>query len=138
MNQPDNIAGKAASNRKVLIVDDNADIRMLMRVTLGKKYELLEADSGTSALQMIERHQPELVLLDIGMSGELDGLQVLDVVKGNARLRDIVVGMVTARNQSADDKAARARGADAYFVKPFSPRQIIAWVDDCLSAAAPA
>ncbi len=116
----------------VLVVDDSEDIRLLMRVSLGKKYELLEADSGVQALELIQLHQPPLILLDVMMPGAMDGLQLLDFVKGDARLKNIIVGMITARGQTMDDLNARKRGADAYFVKPFSPRAVVAWVDSKL------
>jgi CheY-like chemotaxis protein len=68
------------------------------------------------------------VLLDVMMPGEVDGLQVLDAIKSNPQTKDILVAMVTARGQVADGDDARKRGADAYFIKPFSPLQVVAWV----------
>ena len=116
----------------ILVVDDSPDIRLLMRVALSKKYQLLEAESATAALELIQVHQPRLVLLDIMMPGAMDGLQLLDFIKSDAKLKNIIVGMVTARGQTADDIDARRRGADAYFIKPFSPREVVAWVDSKL------
>jgi CheY-like chemotaxis protein len=113
---------------QILIVDDQAVIRRLLSVTLGKEYEILEAEDGLSALEAIRRHHPKVVLLDVMMPGALDGLQVLDAIKGNPLSRDILVAMVTARGQTADCDDARRRGADAYFIKPFSPLQVLAWV----------
>ena len=116
----------------VLVVDDSEDIRLLMRVSLGKKYELLEANSGVQALELIQLHQPPLILLDVMMPGAMDGLQLLDLIKGDARLKNIIVGMITARGQSMDELYARKRGADDYLVKPFRPREVVAWVDSKL------
>ena len=127
-----NINQTRASEPQVLVVDDNANSCHLLNLLLAPKYAVLEAHSGESALQAIARHQPRLVLLDVMMPGELDGLQVLDAIKRNPELKHIVVGMVSARDQSADDLEARRRGADAYFTKPFSPRGISAWVDSRL------
>ena len=125
--------GPVGSGRDtILVVDDSPDIRLLMRVALGKRYQLLEAESATAALELIELHQPRLMLLDIMMPGAMDGLQLLDFIKGDARLKNIIVGMITARGQTMDDLNARQRGADAYFVKPFSPRAVVAWVDSKL------
>lgn len=112
----------------ILIVDDHADIRRLLSVTLGKNYTILEAEDGVGALQVIQQHHPKIVLLDVMMPGELNGLQVLDAIKINPKTRDILVAMVTARGQTADSDEARKRGADAYFIKPFSPLQVVAWV----------
>jgi CheY-like chemotaxis protein len=112
----------------ILIVDDHSDIRRLLSITLGKEYEVLEAEDGVSALEAIRRHHPKAVLLDVMMPGEMDGLQVLDAIKSNPQTKDILVAMVTARGQVADGDDARKRGADAYFIKPFSPLQVVAWV----------
>lgn len=113
--------------KKILIADDHSDIRRLLSLMLCKTHEILEAEDGASALQLIRRQRPKIVLLDVMMPGELDGLQVLDAIKSDPNTKDILVAMVTARGQMADD--ARRRGSDAYFIKPFSPLQVVAWVE---------
>jgi CheY-like chemotaxis protein len=118
--------------KKVLIVDDHTDIRRLLSITLGKDYEIIEAEDGVTALESIRRHRPQIVLLDVMMPGEMDGLQVLDAIKADPQLHDTLVAMVTARGQVADGDDARKRGADAYFIKPFSPLQVVAWVREHL------
>jgi len=112
----------------VLIVDDHVDIRRLLSITLGRQFEILEAEGGTAALFAVRRYHPRVVLLDVMMPGELDGLQVLDAIKADPATRDTIVGMVTARGQLVDSELAKKRGADAYFVKPFSPLQVVNWV----------
>ena len=112
----------------LLIVDDHADIRRLLSITLGRQYEVLEADNGTAALEVIRRYHPMVVMLDVMKPGELDGLDVLDAIKADPASKDTVVGMVTARGQQSDSDQARKRGADAYFIKPFSPLQVVSWV----------
>ncbi len=112
----------------ILIVDDHSDIRRLLSVTLGKEFEILEAEDGVSALAAIRDKKPQVVLLDVMMPGEVDGLQVLDAIKSDPKTKDILVGMVTARGQVADGDDARKRGADAYFIKPFSPLKVVTWV----------
>ena len=112
----------------ILIVDDHSDIRRLLSITLGKEFQIMEAEDGTSALEIIRHHHPDAVLLDVMMPGELDGLQVLDAIKADPATRNTLVAMVTARGQAADHDDARKRGADAYFIKPFSPLQVVAWV----------
>ena len=112
----------------VLIVDDYPDIRRLLSVTLGRQFEILEADNGAAALYAIRHYHPKVVLLDVMMPGEMDGLQVLDAIKADPSTRDTVVAMVTARGQQSDSDAAKLRGADAYFIKPFSPLQVVGWV----------
>lgn len=116
----------------ILIVDDHADIRRLLSITLGKGYEIIEADNGVAALYAVRKYHPVAVLLDVMMPGEVDGLQVLDAIKSNPNNRDILVAMVTARRQLADHEDADKRGADAYFIKPFSPLQVVTWLRDRL------
>jgi DNA-binding response OmpR family regulator len=118
---------------KVLLVDDHSDIRRLVRITLGKTFEVLEAEDGTSALEIVRRQKPELVVLDIMMPGELDGLQVLDAIKADANLAATRVIMVTARGQAQDYDYGMQHGADAYFIKPFSPLQLVASIKEILA-----
>jgi CheY-like chemotaxis protein len=117
---------------QILIVDDHSDIRRLLSVTLGKRFTIVEAEDGASALEIIRHDPPQLVLLDVMMPGELDGLAVLDAIKRDPKTSHILVAMLTARGQAIDSEDARGRGADAYFVKPFSPLQVVSWVKDKL------
>lgn len=121
-----------ASTPTILMVDDHPDIRRLLRVALGKAFRIVEAESGVAALAAIQRHHPRLVLLDVMMPGEIDGLQVLDTIRADPHNRDMLVAMLSGRGQAQDNDSARCRGADAYFVKPFSPLQVVCWVKDKL------
>jgi len=113
---------------KVLIVDDHADIRQLLAIMLGKDFALLQAEDGATALDLIWREQPKAVLLDVMMPGEPDGMKVLQTIKSDPATRHILVAMVTARGQQVDQAQAKRLGADAYFVKPFSPLQVLNWL----------
>jgi CheY-like chemotaxis protein len=117
----------------VLIADDHADIRRLLSVTLSKEYALLEAKDGASALDAVRRFNPRVLLLDIMMPGEIDGLQVLQAIKADPLTRDTLVVVITARGQASDSLRAKQLGADAYFVKPFSPSQVVTWIRNHLS-----
>jgi DNA-binding response OmpR family regulator len=112
----------------ILVVDDHSDIRRLLAVALSREFHVLEANSGLSALEAIRLHRPKAVLLDVMMPGELDGLDVLKAVKSDPDLQDTRVAMVTARGQTSDSAEASQHGADAYFIKPFSPMQVLAWL----------
>lgn len=112
--------------KKVLIVEDQADIRELIRMSLElADYEIHEAEDGDQGLQMINRIQPDLVLLDVMMPGSLDGLAVCKRVKSDPSKRRIKVVMLSARNQASDRQAGLSAGADDYLMKPFSPRQLM-------------
>jgi DNA-binding response OmpR family regulator len=118
---------------KVLLVDDHSDIRRLIRITLGKAFDVLEAEDGVSGLEIARRQKPDLVVLDVMMPGEMDGLQVLDAIKADPRLIRTKVIMVTARGQARDYDQGMERGVDAYFIKPFSPLQLVACIKDTLA-----
>jgi CheY-like chemotaxis protein len=112
----------------ILVVDANSATRRLLSTTLASQYEIIEADNGIAALYAIQKFHPEVVLLDVVMPGEIDGLQVLDAIKSDPKTRDIPVAMITARGLPVDQQDAKRRGANAYFVKPFSPQQVGSWV----------
>ncbi|MCX7142963.1 MAG: response regulator [Proteobacteria bacterium] len=118
--------------KKILIVDDHSDIRKLIRITIGNSYEVLEAEDGMTALQIIRHHQPALAVLDIMMPGEMDGLQVLDAIRADPALKDMQVIMVTARGQAKDYEAGMSRGANAYLIKPFSPIHLVNSIKELL------
>ncbi|MEN9892697.1 MAG: hypothetical protein RLY78_2992 [Pseudomonadota bacterium] len=111
---------------RVLIVEDQADIRMLIRMTLEfEPYEIHEAACGDEGLALAQALQPDLMLLDVMMPGRLDGLQVCARVRELPALASTRVVLLTARGQSQDLEAGNRAGADAYLVKPFSPLQLV-------------
>ncbi len=118
--------------KKILIVDDHADIRRLIRMTLEfEDYDIREAADGESALRVAREHQPDLVLLDVMMSGAINGLDVCRELRlpGTLQTSPRVI-MLSARGQAADREMGLQAGADTYLVKPFSPLQLI----DCIAA----
>lgn len=110
---------------KILIADDQPEIRRLLSITFGKGFELLEAEDGISAVTLAKRNRPDIVILDVMMPGALDGLQVLDTLKADTNLTQTRVILVTARGQSSDYEEGMRRGADDYFIKPFSPLKLM-------------
>lgn len=118
---------------KVLIVDDQADIRRMMAIALDDEFDLLEAEDGLTALEILRQHRPDVVLLDIMMPGGLDGLQVLEQIRADAELKHTRVILVSAKGQASDYELGMQKGANAYFVKPFSPLQLLAAIHDQLA-----
>jgi CheY-like chemotaxis protein len=112
---------EAGDMKKILIVDDQADIRRLISLTLGRQYSLLEAGDGATAISIVETSSPDAVILDVMMPG----FDVLAKIKSNKATRSICVVMLTAKGQAADIDRAISKGADAYLIKPFSPLQLI-------------
>lgn len=119
-------------NKKILVVDDQPEIRHLLSLTLGADYEVISASDGTSALEAVRLHQPHAVLLDIMMPGQIDGMQVLKAIKTTEFTKHTQVAMVTARGLASDYRLANEIGADAYFIKPFSPLQLVNWLQEKL------
>ena len=119
--------------KRVLIVEDQADIRKLIRMTLEfEDYEIHEASDGASGLRMARHLKPDLMLLDVMMPGEMDGLQVCQALKSDPELKGIKVVLLTARGQARDREVGREAGADEYLVKPFSPLQLIETIERLL------
>ncbi len=110
---------------KLLVVDDNAEVRNLLRLTLSfGDYSVREASNGVDALNLIREWHPDIVLLDIMMPGEKDGLQVCREVKQDEEIKDTFIAMLTARGQKQDMQEGNNAGADAYLIKPFSPMEL--------------
>jgi len=106
--------------KKVLIVDDQPNIRTMIRLALRDRFMLEEAKNGEAAYEHILANRPDAIVLDVMMPGSINGLQLCERIKKDANLASIHVVMVTACGQVEDQELGRALGADAYFVKPFS------------------
>ena len=107
--------------KKILIVDDNTDIRKMMCLVLSQQFTVIEAVDADSAYQLIALEKPDGVVLDIMMPGVMNGLQLCERLKQDAQLKDIYVVLASARGQKADEATGLLAGANAYFIKPFSP-----------------
>ena len=121
------------SRRRILVVDDHADNRRILRDLLGSAgFDVLEATDGEGAVAQAEAAVPDLILLDIQLPG-IDGYEVTRLIKANEALRRIPLIVVTSYALSGDDAKALAAGADAYVAKPFSPRALLAKVREYLT-----
>ena len=117
------------NGKRILIVDDHAELRKLVRLTLGPDYEIREAVDGREAMDACHAFAPDLVLLDVMMPGELDGYQVCAAIRADPKLAATRVVLLTARGQRNDRARGLAAGADEYVVKPFSPLALIEMVE---------
>ncbi|MEC9313602.1 MAG: response regulator [Pseudomonadota bacterium] len=116
--------------RKILVVDDNKELRMLISLTLEfSQCELLEADSAVSGLEMLRAHQPDIILLDVMMPGEVDGLGLCRIMRDDESLKHIKIIMLSAKGQQKDVQMGLEAGADDYVVKPFSPSELMQKLD---------
>lgn len=121
---------------KVLIADDEPNMRTLIRVTLETgRFEIVEARDGVEALALARREIPDLAFIDWTMPG-LTGLEVCEELRGDPATAGTKIVMLTARAQRVDRAAGLAAGADDYITKPFSPVQLLEKVREVLGADA--
>jgi CheY-like chemotaxis protein len=121
------------AKRRILVVDDDAAVRMVLMLAFARTaYSVSVAEDGEGALALAREGCPDLILLDIGMPG-LDGLEVCRRLKAEPATREIKIVLLTARVQERDREIGLAAGADGYLTKPFSPRAVIAYVDEALA-----
>jgi len=121
--------------KKILIVDDHPEVVELVSVTLEiGPYKILTAKNGKEALEMAKKELPELILLDIQMPGNLDGLDVCRELKSKEATKGIHIVMLTAKGQDWDKEAGQDAGTDDYFVKPFSPLDLMNKVEEIMGS----
>ena len=121
---------------RVLVIDDEAPIRLLCRVNLeAEKMEVLEAADGPTGLEQAREHKPDVILLDVMMPG-LDGWSVAERLLADMDTASIPIVFLTARAEFRD----RARGLDLggvdYVTKPFNPLELASLVEDLLARVA--
>ena len=114
------------ANESILVVEDEDDIRELLRYNLAKEgYRVVWAASGEEALKAVRVSLPDLVLLDLMLPG-LDGLEVCRSLKQDPHTRNLPIVMLTAKGEEADIVVGLELGADDYVTKPFSVRVLLA------------
>ncbi|MTI63449.1 response regulator [Methylophaga sp.] len=115
-----------AEKQKLLIVDDHDTLRELLKMTLEfSDFELFEATDANEALSMVAEIEPDVIILDIMMPGEMDGVDVCRRLKANPKTAHIKIILLSAKGQAEDIRVGGEAGADAYFVKPFSPMSLL-------------
>src|SRR5262245_10565280 len=111
------------TGKKILIVDDEAQMRRFLRGSLGSHgYQIVEAETALEALQLAASHNPDLMLLDLGLP-DRDGLEVVRELRGWTKLPIVVV---SARGREDDKVGALDAGADDYLTKPFGVKELLA------------
>lgn len=118
--------------KKVLVVDDHRNIRRMVSLALDGRYAVVEAENAAEAYALIQQDKPAGIVLDIMMPGSMDGLELCRTIKRDADLADIHVVLLSARGQVTDQTTGYASGADAYFVKPFRPSELVHHLESAL------
>jgi CheY-like chemotaxis protein len=104
---------------RIVVVEDNADNRLLVRAILESDHDVIEYDSGVTALRCIADDAPDLILLDISLP-EMDGVQVLRGLREDSRLQSVPVIALTAHAMSSDRSRFLEAGFDEYVAKPIT------------------
>jgi len=114
--------------KKLLIVDDESHIRMLIEQALeeleNEDVEFLSADNGEKALDIIRNENPQLVFLDV-MMPRMNGMEVCRKVKKELSLKNVYIILLTAKGQELDRQRGQEVGADLYLTKPFDPEVLL-------------
>ena len=118
--------------KKVLVVDDEENVRHLLRSILGNKYTVLEAKDGEVAIDIARSQRPDIILMDI-MMPNINGYTACYTIKQDPVTKTIPVVMVTAVGQELNKKLAKEMGADGYITKPFSLQDLLDTIDRCLT-----
>jgi two-component system phosphate regulon response regulator PhoB len=120
--------------KKILIVDDQVEVRELVEVTLEiGDYQILSAENGQQAVEIAQAEHPDIILLDIMMPGsDVDGLEACRRLKTDPATSDITIVLLSAKGQESDIEAGKVAGANDYFTKPFSPIALIEKVEQVM------
>jgi len=115
--------------KRILVVDDQSDIRKLVRLTLHKRYEVLEASDAMEAYDSIHKNTPDCVILDVMMPGEMNGYQLCRKLRLEYGVNSFPIILLTARGHETERDHGMNAGADSYLVKPFSPLELTRQID---------
>jgi len=114
-------------------VDDRAEVRELMKITLrSEDYQIFQANNGEKAIDVARKEKPDLIIMDIMMPGEIDGIEATRILKNDPVTKGSIIIMLTSKGQKEDIKKGYETGAEDYFVKPFSPLDLIKKVEEVL------
>lgn len=106
------------SKPKILITEDDFDNQRFLTIFLGKKYDLIICDSDKTFFPTLEKHLPEVIIMDISLKGSKDGLQITRELKANEKYKNIPVICLTAHAFQRDKENAEDAGVDMFLAKP--------------------
>lgn len=119
--------------KKILIVDDHEEIRKLVEITLRvEDYQILQAKNGEEAIEIVKAEKPDLIIMDIVMPGNIDGVEATRILKNDPETKTCTIIMLTSKSDKEDIERGMDAGANDYFTKPFSPLELIKKVEEVL------
>ncbi len=122
-------------HRRLLLIDDDPNLILLVKDYLEfRGYEVITAENGREALELLEQDTPDMIICDV-MMPEMDGYSLVEHVRQDARMSWIPVLFLSAKGQSQDRVKGLSTGADVYMVKPFEPEELVAQVESSLKQA---
>ena len=113
------------SLHRILVVDDQQDLRLLIRLSLRALGEVAQAANAESALALLHETTPDLLILDVWLGEGISGLALCRQIKDDPRTAGVKIMLLSACGQQSDIAAGMAAGADYYMVKPFSPEVLL-------------
>ena len=134
LDEPAATEGQSPGHRPIiLVIDDNADVRLYVRDTLPVSYEVIEAGDGAEGISRAQEAIPDLIISDVMMPKQ-DGYEVCRVLKSDERTSHIPVILLTAKAASENKIEGLERGADDFLVKPFEPGELVARVNNLVES----
>jgi len=119
-------------SKRILVVEGQKDNRQIIRDTLASfDYQITEAEDGEQALAAVSKQRPDLILMGIQLP-IMDGYEVARRIKADPALRSIPIIAVTSFALDGEEQTARAAGCDDYVPEPYSPRQLLAKIQQCM------
>ena len=118
--------------RKVLIVDDEPNVRRLSHMILSKKFDVFEAENGIQAIEMAKAQKPDIILMDM-MMPKMDGLTACHIIKTDPLTKATPIIMVTAIGFELNIKLSQQMGANGYVTKPFLPQELLGKILEVLA-----
>jgi DNA-binding response OmpR family regulator len=120
--------------KKIIIIEDQDDLRLLIRLTLKQLGQVTAAPDVNTAAALVQSERPDLVVLDVWLGNDLSGLDICRALKADASTSAIKVLLLSACGQQSDVEAGMEAGADRYVVKPFSPDLLVRTARELLSS----
>jgi DNA-binding NarL/FixJ family response regulator len=135
VNQVDMKETNAGNPKKLLLIDDDPNLILLVKDYLEfRGYDVVTAENGREALQVLEQQTPDMIICDV-MMPEMDGYSLVSTIRSDPKTSWIPVLFLSAKGQSQDRVKGLNIGADVYMVKPFEPEELVAQVESSLKQA---